>query len=298
MGIPVCFIDKWIRFNDKINKRDDMDIYPPPLVCPENVYNLWQPFDIELFTDPYEKNQEGLDFILNHIRILGGNDDVVYSYIVKWIAQMIQYPAVKTVVLVFISKQGAGKGILLKLFRLMLGVCKVFETTSPSRDVWGDFNGMMGNSFLVNLNKMSKKKMGDCEGRFKALATDPTLTINNKGVNQFKVQSHHRFIITTNNLNPIKTTDDDRRTIIIRSSDEKIGDKEYFNKINEYLDNINDVRTCYDYFKNISGMKNFGSLPKPQTEYQNNLKQLSRSPVEMWLEDFTRRQLSFGLNNI
>ena len=140
--------------------------------------------------------------------------------------------------------------------------------------------------------------MGDCEGRFKALATDPTLTINNKGVNQFKVQSHHRFIITTNILNPIKTTDDDRRTIIIRSSDEKIGDKEYFNKINEYLDNINDVRTCYDYFKSICGMENFGSLPKPQTEYQNNLKQISRSPVKMWLKDFTRRQSLSGLISV
>ena len=289
-GIPVCFVEKWVRCNDKINKRDDMDFYPPPLICPENVFNLWQPFDMELLTDNFEKKPEGLKFILNHIKILCGNNEVVFDYVIKWVAQMIQFPAVKTVVLVFISKQGAGKGTLLKLFRLMLGVCKVFETTSPSRDVWGDFNGMMASSFLVNLNEMSKKEMGDCEGRFKALATDPTLTINNKGVNQFKIQSHHRFIITTNKEDPIKTTDDDRRTIIIRSSDEKIGDKDYFNKINEYLDDINVIRTCYDYFKNIPEMDKFGSLPKPHTEYQENLKQLSRSPIDMWLEDFTWRQ--------
>ena len=298
MGGPVCFIDKWVRFNDKINKRDDMDFYPPPLICPDNVFNLWRPFDMELLTDSYPKHQEGLDFILNHIKILCGNDQVVFDYVIKWIAQMIQFPAIKTVVLVFISKQGAGKGTLLKLFRLMLGVCKVFETTSPSRDVWGDFNGMMASSFLVNLNEMSKKEMGDCEGRFKALATDPTLTINNKGVNQFKIQSHHRFIITTNKEDPIKTTDDDRRLIIIRSSDEKIGDKDYFNKINEYLDDINVVRSCYDYFKSIEGMDKFGSLPKPQTEYQNNLKQLSRSPIDMWLEDFTRRHSVLGVDKV
>jgi len=297
-GLPVCFIDKWVRFNDKINKRDDMDFYPPPLVCPDNVYNLWRPFDMELLTTPYETNNEGLEFILNHIKILCGNDEVVFKYVEKWIGQMIQYPAIKTAVLVFISKQGAGKGTLLKLFRLMLGVCKVFETTSPSRDVWGDFNGMMASSFLVNLNEMSKKEMGDCEGRFKALATDPTLTINNKGVNQFSIQSHHRFIITTNKEDPIKTTEDDRRTIIIRSSDEKIGDKDYFNKINKYLDDINVIRTCYDYFKSITGLENFHSSPKPQTEYQKNLKQLSRSPIELWLEDFTRRQSFLGKDKV
>jgi hypothetical protein len=151
---------------------------------------------------------------------------------------------------------------------------------------------------LVNLNEMSKKEMGDCEGRFKALATDPTLTINNKGVNQFTIQSHHRFIITTNKEDPIKTTDDDRRSIIIRSSDEKIGDKEYFNRINKYLDDINVIRSCYDYFKSISNMDKFDSLPKPQTEYQNNLKQLSRSPIDMWLEDFTRRQSLLGKDKV
>jgi len=38
-------------------------------------------------------------------------------------------------------------------------------------------------------------------------------------------------------------------------------------------------------------MENFGSLVVPKTEYQNNLKELSKTAVEMWLEDFTRRNI-------
>ena len=94
--------------------------------------------------------------------------------------------------------------------------------------------------------------------------------------------------MTTNNEEPINTHKDDRRNLIIRSSDEKIGDKEYFiNIYDNLLTNVNVIKTCYEYFKFIPDMDKFGKLQIPQTEYQNNLKQLSRSPIEQWLEAFT-----------
>ena len=84
----------------------------------------------------------------------------------------------------------------------MLGKNKVFETTDPSREVWGQFNGLMSDSFLVNLNELSKKDTHESMGEIKGLITDGSLTINNKGVNQYKITSYHRFIITTNNNKP------------------------------------------------------------------------------------------------
>jgi len=205
---------------------------------------------------------------------------------------MIQYPAVKSIVPTFISKQGAGKGTLLKLFTRMMGSDKVIETSSPSRDVWGNFNSMMVNSFLVNLNELSKKDTKDAEGVIKTLSTDPTLLINQKGVNQFKMKSYHRFIITTNKEDPMKTTTDDRRNIIIRSSDEKCGDKKYFEKLNEYLDDDIVIKNIYEYFKQIPDMDKFGLLPIPKTKYQDNLKESNRCIIDLWLESFTMKYRS------
>lgn len=284
-GVP--FINMWLRY-EKMKKYDDIGVYPNPKLCPSNIFNMWRPFAMEAFTDDYEPNTTGLDIIKNHIRILCNNEEPVYDYFIKWVAQMIQYPEVKTIVPTLISKQGAGKGTFLKLMTKMLGNKKVLETTEPSRDVWGQFNGLMNNAFLVNLNELSKKETMESEGKIKGLITDPTLAINNKGKDQYQIVSHHRFIITTNKEDPIKTEKDDRRNLIIRSSDEKVGDKEYFNKINEYLEDINVIRTCYDYFKSIKDMDKFGLIPLPKTEYQENLKELYKSPIEMWLEDFTR----------
>ena len=291
-GAPILFINKWMTGNDSIRKYDDMDIYPNVSSCPSNIYNMWRPFAGELFTGEYEKNNEALQMVLKHICILCNNEKAVYEYIINFIAQMIQFPETKTIVPTLISKQGAGKGSLIKLCTKMLGAEKVIETTEPSRDVWGQFNGMMVNSFLVNLNELSKRETMESEGKIKGLITDPTLTINNKGINQFKIKSHHRFIITTNDEEGgMKTTDDDRRNLIIRSSDELIGNKEYFSKLHDYLEDEAVIRTCYDYFKSIPDMDKFGQIPIPQTEYQNECKKLSTSPIDLWLEDLTRSNM-------
>jgi hypothetical protein len=282
------FLTYWLSYEYNIKKFEDVKVFPNKSLCPSNIFNLWKPFAMELLTDEYEPNIEGRDILLNHIKVLCNYDDVIYNYLIAWIAQMIQFPEVKSICPVLISKQGAGKGTFLQLMSKMLGSSKYFETTSPSRDVWGQFNGRMASAFLVNLNELSKKDTIEVEGYIKGLITDSHIFINNKGVNGFEIPSFHRFIITTNKDDGgIRTCDDDRRNVIIRSSDDKIGDKEYFNKMYELLEDINVIRTCYDYFKNIKGMKDFGKIPLPVTEYQKNLKELSRSPEESWLIDFT-----------
>jgi len=288
------FIKKWTTNNPAIRRFTNMDIYPDNSKCPSDYFNLWIPFTfenkiVEGFT--FNPDCEKTEFILNHIKILCDHQIEVYDYIVKYIAQMIQFPAVKSIVPTFISKQGAGKGTLLKLLSRMLGTEKVFETTDPSRDVWGNFNSMMMSSFLVNLNELSKKDTLEAEGKFKGLVTDSSLIINGKNQTPFKITSHHRFINTTNKEDPITTTQDDRRNIIIRSSDEKCGDKVYFQKMNEYLDDDMVVKNIYEYFKKIPDMDKFGMLSIPNTTYQNNLKDANRNILDIWLEAFTTKYM-------
>jgi hypothetical protein len=208
---------------------------------------------------------------------------MVSQYLIKWIGQMIQYPAIKTICPTIISKQGAGKGTLMRLIEKMMGKSKCLETTQPSRDVWGQFNSVMTNAFFVNLNELSKKDTVEVEGIFKGLITDPTLHINAKGINQVEINSYHRFLITTNKEDPIKTSEDDRRNLIIRSSDEMCGNKGYFKKLYELLDDEITIRTCYDYFKSIPNLDKFNEIEIPKTEYQSNLKRLELSPPEQFL---------------
>lgn len=70
--------------------------------------------------------------------------------------------------------------------------------------------------------------------------------------------------------------------------------EKYFQLLHNYLEDIDVIRTCYDYFKSIEGMDKFKDIPIPETEHQNNLKELSRNPIEQWLESFTRENCHKG----
>ena len=67
---------------------------------------------------------------------------------------MIQFPDKKIPCIVLISNQGAGKTSLILLLKKMLGGKKVIECSDPARDVWGDFNSLMMDAFLVNLSEV------------------------------------------------------------------------------------------------------------------------------------------------
>ena len=286
-GMPVSFIHKWITFNDKINRKDTMNIYPDATKCPSNAFNLWRPFTMEKIAHlPYERNNDGLNFLLDHIKVLCDYNEVVYKYFIGWVAHMIQLPDKKLPCIVLISNEGAGKTSLILLLKKMMGEKKVFECSDPTRDVWGEFNHLMMDAFLVNLSEIKFADSKDAVGKFKALITDSTININQKGISQITVASHHKFIVTTNNHSPLSIKKDDRRFAVIRSSDDKIGDSGYFDELYALLDDNDSIRTIYSYLKKYD-ISDFVAKDIPQTEHLEGLKEMSVSPIEDWLREYT-----------
>jgi len=142
----------------------------------------------------------------------------------------------------------------------------------------------MMNSYFVNLNEISIKDSHEAEGRIKGLITDDDLTINQKGKDQVIIQSYHRWFITTNNENGAsKTHSKDRRNMIIRSSDELIGNKKHFDKMYEMMDDPNFIATVYNYLKNMD-ISDFNIRSIPYTLYQQDLQELSVPPLELFLK--------------
>ena len=291
---PNGFIKNWTTANPHIRIYDDVEFYPPPLVCPKNKFNLWTPFAMEEVKE-YEHKEEELQLLLKHILILSDNDEDTAKWLTNWIGQMIQYPAIKSRSPVLISKQGSGKGTLMKVIAKMIGKNKYWETPKPERDVWGTFNSKLVDCYFVSLNEIGKKQVMDSENELKALQTDECLTINEKGKSQFDISSYHRFFITTNNFDPLKTSEDDRRNVFIRSSDELIGNFDYFSRWNdEILTDINCIKTFYEYFKSLPDLDKFHKMPVPNTEHQQDLKQLAISKPEMWLKYYTYKSTVGG----
>jgi hypothetical protein len=289
------FINNWIEGNKKIRKYEDINIYPPPLQCPSNIFNLWVPFECEKYKNDYIKNEKALQFMLNHIKILCNHEDIIFDYFIKWIGQMIQFPATKSGIMpFFISKEGCGKGSMMRLFEAMIGIKKVIQTSNPKRDITGSFNNLLMNAYLIYFDEVKASDMED--GPIKQLITEVRQILSIKGGNSSSINSYCRAIGSSQY--DITTTSDDRRKMIVRCSDELIGNKEYFIKFNEYLDDINVIRTVYDYFKSIPNLDKFHQLKLPCTEYQNNLKEITINPVEQCIMNLVQDNSIQNINNI
>ena len=290
-GNIVGFIDKWLGINENIRKYDKMQVYPDLTMCPDNVFNLWKP--LRILSTPSRVNEietcesKEMRILLKHLEILCNNEREVYEYFLNWIGQMVQYPERKSICITFISKEGAGKGTLIHLFRRMMGKKKILETADPLRDVFGDFNGGMKDAFLINFNEIGLTEMKPTRNKMKHLITDPTVWINEKNVKAYEINSYHRCLITTNNEEPIVVSKDTRRDVVIRCSDELINNKSYFDIIYSLINDDNIVREFYDYLMDIKGLDNFDKIALPKTDYQQNLSDLSVPVVEQWLNNWT-----------
>ena len=141
---------------------------------------------------------------------------------------------------------------------------------------------------------MSKRESTDAEGVIKGLITDSALTINEKNVSTFEVESFHRFIIFSNNDDPINSKRDDRRNLIIRSSDEMIGNKNYFTKLFDILDDRDAIKTFHEYLINLPDLENFRKIKKPSTDYQEEIQENSVCVIERFIIDiiYENRKLS------
>lgn len=292
-------IQRWIT-DETMLCYNEMGVYPPPLICPHNHLNIWTPFYAEMLplssTSITPENihiyTEQKDLVLNHFNIMCNNCPKDSLFLKKWTGQFLKYPSVKTVAPTLISNEGAGKGTLTYLLERLIGNNKFFETTDPARYVWGSFNELMTNKFLVNCDEMDYKSQQECEGKIKGLITNNNLTINSKGVKSFIIQSYHRFLFTTNNEVPIKTHKDDRRNKIIRSSNEKIGNSEYFINLRSAINNDVVLRMVYEELTSLDELDSFHTERIEQNEYQKILSEsFSQSIPEQFLNYLTGKYI-------
>ena len=285
------FIHYWLANKDNTMRTYvTMDVFPNKFLCPANVYNLWEPFAMDTLsqhTCEFEYKSDALNKILFHLKVLCNYDTNIFEFLIDWIANMIQYPENKSVIPIIISEQGAGKGLLIELLNNLIGRGKCLETEKPEDDVWGTFNGLMTKAFFVHLDELEYKHVMGNESRLKGLVTQPTIVINDKGQSQITIKSFHHFIATTNKPNPVPTSSDDRRKLIWEGSNDFKGNKDYFREMYKLIENVDVLRTVWDFLKKRDVPEQITESNFPISEYHEELKRVQRDNVESWLEHYT-----------
>ena len=136
----------------------------------------------------------------------------------------------------------------------------------------------------------------------KTRATEPTLTVNPKGIQAFEIDNMCDYDMTTNNLNVVKLSDDSRRRFLqIETTSYYKNNYEFFN---DYFQNIENnpvaLRQIYEGlikfdYKAIVPSLNFQDVRyKPTTTIEDNVRQQNRDKVIWFFEDWVRQHLNLN----
>ncbi len=242
----ISFIDKWVSC-EEILYYENCDYFPNDKLCPSNYYNLWTGFAVEKYPDDF-CDPDDLQVILNHIKLICGCDLEVYEYMLDWFAHLFLYPEEKIGIFpIFQGNTGTGKSMILHMIKSMIGNDKCGFTNNAKDEIFGSFNPLMSGKIFMELAELDFLATKGLEGKFKSLITDNTISINDKGTKLRQEISYHRFIATTNNDIPIKITDNDRRILLIETSDAMKGNIEYFNKLALIIQDKKVQKTFYNF---------------------------------------------------
>ncbi len=256
--IKVPFVKDWLidETRKTLSKMDFVPSNPNKKLAPNSIYNMFHGYTAKL---PKEDKEYDFDVenevkrFIDHLSLLVGHEEEAHHYLINYIADLIQNPyRLPAVALVFKSKQGLGKDLMINYIEKIVGESLVYRTENME-EIYGNFNPAVKGKLVVQLNELEGKDGFAKKEKLKGSISAEHLNINEKNVKQFKIHNSIRFFIFSNNLTPIEIPVDDRRFVVYEGADllpEKERD-DYYNPLFDNLDNQEIIDKLLEYFMNI-----------------------------------------------
>lgn len=228
---------EWINWIDR-NEKEKIDFDPHNKNNPY-IFNIWCGYNINK-DNCQDADELEAQPMLDHIKNIWCRDvEEDYDYVMNYLSHIIQKPYKKTgVCLALHSKQGAGKGVVLKAIERIIGDMHYSQNSNAER-VFGKFNGLLEAKTLINLDEAFWGGDKKLEGQIKNQITETTQTIEKKTLNTYNINDYCNYIITTNNDWFAGVDEEDRRYFCLELSNEYSGRTSAKNE--KYFETIRNV---------------------------------------------------------
>lgn len=273
--------------------RNQLDFYRSyivfnPKTTPEDSINLFTGFKATI-KDKFDVDV--IKLLLDHIHIVWCcSDDIVYNYVLDWLANIIRGNKNGTVLVVFSEKQGAGKNIITDFLRDRVIGQQYASECNDIDTLTSKFNAKFANKMLTMINEANSIDGGPGTyhktfDKMKDLITNSRITVERKGVDSCEIDDFNNFIITTNNNRPVKLEVKDRRYSFLRINEQYCGNTEYFTQLAKSLENAAD-----DFITMLSQREIISELCLPvSTEWRTELLGLQQynDPIDQFITETT-----------
>ena len=248
------FIKAWIN-DENIRKYDSIVFTPPPLLHDLRDYNTWQGFDNDKKPLPANFNVETNEYVLRFREyihnLLNGRENYI-NFLISWIANIIQYPAIRSQVCIILYSlvKEVGKTKLIELVENIIGEKYSFAITDVSNQLFGKHSMAEFEKLFISMSEIKGKDTYSNSETFKSRITDPKRDFEPKGLKSFNGTNYANYICSTNNINSVNAGDNDRRFCPMTCNNKRASDKEYFMKFDlEVVKNEEAIRCIFEYLK-------------------------------------------------
>jgi len=226
---------------------------------------------------------------IDHMRdnICDDNKDV-FEYMKKWIAFIVQNPGKKTTVApIIIGDQGTGKGDFFSVPIATLFGKYALKNTTKIDSITGKFNTIIENKVIGMCNEMqdesnAKFLNGDA---LKSIITEYPIEYESKFVNKREGENVINLIFYSNHELPIRLENGDRRYLVIKVSNKRKEDFEYFGKLAKTMEHKLFYQTLFTWFLDVD-LKDFNPRDIPKTEAKQDMIHASKESWQLFFEDY------------
>ena len=143
-------------------------------------------------------------------------------------------PATKpSVAILMKSAEGTGKGTLYKLLKKMLGANA--NQVNGHHQLTGRFNSVIAGKLLIFGDEVDLTSK-DVFDKAKGIISEPTISLELKGIDAEPVPNFARFIFAGNHGQILRAGTRERRFLVLEPSSHKVDDKKYFKELNDLID--------------------------------------------------------------
>lgn len=277
------FLKQWR--SDSTRRVVEYLVYKKQEDCLPNEASLFTGFAFQDFPSPSDSERQDAITLFKDIVSANCNDEApIIDYIEKTYADMLQNPFKKSgVCIIFSSKvQGVGKDTSLGVIERILGDVNTAHYIEDT-DFWSNHDTKKEGAIMMYLEEAcagSNKAKSDA---LKARITSDKISINPKGVKMYDVPNIARYFMTTNNPEPVKFEETDRRFMLINPSTRLL--RANWVDIQEKLNRPSWMRAIAEYLLSID-VTNWNPRNFPITEVKRDVMKISASAEKLFLEQW------------
>ena len=258
------FTKRWLEDPEK--REYDRLVFEPGMKDTIHDYNLFQGLPLQPEEGDWSVFRTLLDLMVNH-------DPLGFEWVDNWVARRVQRLGEKSGVCIIVQgRKGVGKDTYWdQIGKIFGGNGAYFHNTSrPEHTVFARFNSQIAKCLLIKFEEADFIVNKTNEEQLKSLITSTDSQIEKKGHQIIQVHNYTDIVMTTNQEVPIPMSDDERRFAAFKMSEEKRGDKAFWDDIYARLADGKQLRAYYHHLltKNIEG---WSPTPAYKTRYYKDL---------------------------